>query len=133
MWMLLARASRKKSRCNARGIDAEHGRRLEPVRSATAGSAGANHQCPRLGFGFGKQTDIATANAAITTWRLRKLNAAMANSKLATENDAAEYGKGHEFATRTFKTTWDVAGSLEKYLERGDRRLGDVLRSRQGS
>jgi hypothetical protein len=69
-----------------------------------------------IGFGFGKQTDIATANAAITMWRLRKLNASMANPKLATENDAAEYGKGHEFATQTFKTSWDVAGSLEKYL-----------------
>ena len=69
-----------------------------------------------VGFGFGKQTDIATANTAPTIWRLRKLNASMANPKLATENDAQEYGKGHEFATQTFKTSWDVAGSLEKYL-----------------
>lgn len=69
-----------------------------------------------VGFGFGKQTDIVTANLVGAIWRLRKLNATMANPKLATENDAAEYGKGHEFATQTFKTSWDVAGSLEKYL-----------------
>ena len=49
-------------------------------------------------------------------WQLKKLNAALANPKLNTENDAEEYGKGHEFATQTFKTSWDVAGTLEKYL-----------------
>ena len=49
-------------------------------------------------FGFGKQTDIATANLVATMWRLNKLNAQLANPKLNTENDAAEYGKGHEFA-----------------------------------
>ena len=50
-------------------------------------------------FGFGKQTDIATANLVAAMWRLKKLNAQLANPKLNTENDAAEYGKGHEFAT----------------------------------
>ena len=49
-------------------------------------------------------------------WRMNKLNAALANPKLAVEDDAAEYGKGHEFATTTFKTSWDVTGTLEKYL-----------------
>ena len=49
-------------------------------------------------------------------WRLSKLNAALANPKLTTENDAEEYGKGHEFPTATFKTSWDVGGTLEKYL-----------------
>ena len=67
-------------------------------------------------FGKGKQTDIATAQAAAVMWRFNKLNAALANPKLATENDAEEYGKGHEFPTVTYKTGWDVAGSLEKYL-----------------
>jgi hypothetical protein len=69
-----------------------------------------------IAFGKGKQTDIATAQTASAMWRLRKLNAALANPKLNTENDAAEYGKGHEFATQTFKTSWDVPGTLEKYL-----------------
>src|SRR6266849_3828932 len=47
-------------------------------------------------FGFGKQTDIATANLVAAMWRLKKLNAQLATPKLNTENDAAEYGKGHE-------------------------------------
>ena len=67
-------------------------------------------------FGFGKQTDIATANLVAAMWRLKKLNAQLANPKLNTENDAEEYGKGHEFATQTFKTSWDIGGTLEKYL-----------------
>jgi hypothetical protein len=45
-------------------------------------------------FGFGKQTDIATANLVAAMWRLKKLNAQLANPKLNTENDAEEYGKG---------------------------------------
>jgi hypothetical protein len=36
-------------------------------------------------FGKGKQTDIATAQAAASMWQLRKLNAALANPKLNTE------------------------------------------------
>jgi len=67
-------------------------------------------------FGFGKQTDIATANLVAAMWRLNKLNAQLVNPKLNTENDAAEYGKGHEFATQQFLTSWDTAGTLEKYL-----------------
>ncbi len=67
-------------------------------------------------FGFGKQTNIATANLVAAMWRLKKLNAQLATPKLNTENDAEEYGKGHEFATQTFKTSWDTGGTLEKYL-----------------
>ena len=67
-------------------------------------------------FGKKKQADIATAQVAADMWRFSKLNAALANPKLATENDAEEYGKGHEFPTATFKTAWDVGATLEKYL-----------------
>jgi len=67
-------------------------------------------------FGKKKQTDIATAQAAADMWRFSKLNAALINPKLATENDAEEYGKGHEFPTATYKTAWDVGTTLEKYL-----------------
>jgi len=67
-------------------------------------------------FGKQKQADIATANTSGQMWQLRKLNAALANPKLNTESDADEYGKGHEFATQTFNTSWDVAGQIEKYL-----------------
>jgi hypothetical protein len=69
-----------------------------------------------IGFGKGKQADIATANILATIWQLKKLNAALANPKLNTENDAEEFGKGHEFATEVFKTSWDVAGTIEKYM-----------------
>ena len=84
-------------------------------------------------FGFGKQTDIATANLVAAMWRLKKLNAQLANPKLNTENDAEEYGKGHEFATTTFKTSWDTGGTLGKVPERGDGGVGHVLRLGQGS
>ena len=67
-------------------------------------------------FGKKKQADIATAQAAADMWRFTKLNAALVNPKLATENDAEEYGKGHEFPTATYKTAWDVGVTLEKYL-----------------
>jgi len=67
-------------------------------------------------FGKQKQTDIATANTGAGMWRFGKLNAALANPKLNTENDAEEYGKGHEFPTQSFQTSWDVSGTLEKYL-----------------
>src|SRR4051812_21238686 len=68
-----------------------------------------------IGFGKGKQADIATANLVANVWRMNKLNAALANPKLNTEDDAAEIGKGHEFATQVFKTSWDVTGQIEKY------------------
>ena len=83
-------------------------------------------------FGKRKQTDIATANLVAAMWRLKKLNAALANPKLNTENDAEEYGKGHEFATQTFKTSWDAGGTLEKYLSAEIGGVGDVLRPGQG-
>jgi hypothetical protein len=67
-------------------------------------------------FGKQKQADIATPNSGAQVWQLRKLNAALANPKLNTENDAEEFGKGHEFATQSFQTSWDVSGTLEKYL-----------------
>ncbi|HXG49289.1 MAG TPA: hypothetical protein VNO52_16820, partial [Methylomirabilota bacterium] len=69
-----------------------------------------------IGWGFRKQTDIATANLAAGIWRLGKLNAELHTPKLNTENDAEELGKGHEFATQVFKTFWDVGGRIEKYL-----------------
>lgn len=69
-----------------------------------------------IGFGRGKQTDIATANLVANIWQLKKLNAQLANPKLNVENDADEYGKGHEFPTATFKTAYDVGGTIEKYL-----------------
>jgi hypothetical protein len=69
-----------------------------------------------IGFGKAKQTDIGTANLVGGVWKLNKLNAALANPRLNTENDAEEFGKGHEYPTAVFKTSWDVGGTIEKYL-----------------
>src|SRR5512146_1399609 len=69
-----------------------------------------------IAFGKGKQADIATAQESAALWRFSKLNAALANPVLRTENDAEESGKGHEFATVNYKTAWDVNGTIEKYL-----------------
>ena len=68
-----------------------------------------------IGWGFRKQTDIATANIVGDTWRFGKLNASLINPELATEDDAAEIGKGHEFPTALYNTNWNVAGQIEKY------------------
>src|SRR3990167_9312470 len=76
----------------------------------------ANIREKLIGFGKARQADIATANTVANIWRLNKLNTTFANPRLNTENDAAELGKGHEFATQVFKTSWDVSGQIEKYL-----------------
>jgi len=67
------------------------------------------------GWGKVKQADIATANLLAGIWRLSKLNA-WAQRKLNVESDADELGKGHEFQTASYKTSWDCTGAIEKYL-----------------
>jgi len=70
-----------------------------------------------IGFGKGKQTNITTANILAQIWRLAKLNVELANPRYVTENDAAELGKGHEFATQLFKSHIESGPHrLEKYL-----------------
>ena len=83
-------------------------------------------------FGFGKQTDIATANLVAAMWRLKKLNAQLANPKLNTENDAEEYGKGHEFADDHVQDFVGHRRHAGKVPERGDGCVGHVLRLGQG-
>jgi len=70
-----------------------------------------------IGFGKKKQTNITTANILADIWRLNKLNATLASPKYIAEDDAAELGKGHEFATATFKSHIESTGhQLEKYI-----------------
>jgi hypothetical protein len=76
----------------------------------------ANEREILIGFGKNCQDDLATANTAAGMVRLGKLNASSMYPRLITENDAEEFGKGHEFATQVFKTYWDCSGQLEKYL-----------------
>jgi len=67
-------------------------------------------------FGKVKQTDLQTINQAADCIRLGKLNAALAEAALLTEDDAQEIGKGHEWPIANYKTAWNAAGSMEKYL-----------------
>lgn len=69
-----------------------------------------------VGFGKGKQTDVSTANSIGNIWRLNKLDNPVVNVQLATEDDAAEYGKSDEFASAVYKTNWNVEGSINKYM-----------------
>lgn len=70
----------------------------------------------QFGLGFRKQTDIATPSGAADLWRLRKTNANLPIPTLQTESDAAEYGKGHPYASQNFLVAWRSQGTLEKYL-----------------
>lgn len=67
-----------------------------------------------IAFSKGKQVDIETANS--TLLRLTKTNAQFNSVRLNTENDAADIGKGHEFSTQVFNTSWDATLRVEKYL-----------------
>lgn len=68
-----------------------------------------------VAFGKRRQTNIATANILADIWRLNKINATIVNPEFVTEDDAAELGKGHEFATATYRSHININGTLEKY------------------
>ena len=71
-------------------------------------------------FGKQKQADIATANTGVQMCNC-KLNAALANPKLNTENDAESSARVCKFPTQSFQTSWDVNGTLRSTSGR-DRR-----------
>jgi hypothetical protein len=68
-----------------------------------------------LGLGLHRQADIITANTVFL--RFRQLNGEFAPSGFATENDAAEIGKGHEFvsATGVYPVSWNPMARIDKY------------------
>jgi len=66
-----------------------------------------------IGLGIAKQADIDTISAAFL--KVNNLSAAVAQRGYVTESDAAEIGKGHEFATQLFKSHLGVSVSFEKY------------------
>jgi hypothetical protein len=76
----------------------------------------ANIREVQLAMGIVPQSDLATANIAADLWSLTKTNAAFIGHDLASESDAQDLGKGHEFATQTFPTSSGVQGPYEKYL-----------------
>ncbi len=69
-----------------------------------------------FGFGYKSQVAALTPNSTADLWRLSKLNTDIAFPELATENDAAEMGKGDEFATIEYETSWTTKGTMKKYL-----------------
>lgn len=66
-----------------------------------------------LGLGTGKQAAIGTAGATFT--RFMKLDAEITTPEPVNEDNAPEIGKGHEFATQTFPSHYNVANRIEKY------------------
>ena len=75
-----------------------------------------NSQQTVFGVGFKPQTDLHTANAETDFWRISKGTGGFAKIDKVRESNAAEMGKGSEFATQSFDVNWDVSGSMEKYL-----------------
>lgn len=75
-----------------------------------------NVQNTQFGIAFKPQAALQTANIAADFWKVSRANAGFTRFGLNTESDAAEVGKGSEFPTQVFPVSWDVAGSIEKYL-----------------
>ena len=66
-------------------------------------------------FGKKKQAAIGTANVVGDMWSFTKLNSDLSGVVLNTEDDAAEIGKGHEFATTVYNVSWDGPFKINKY------------------
>jgi hypothetical protein len=75
-----------------------------------------NSQQLQFGIGFTPQSNLVTPNKAAEIWRVGKSNAGFSKFGLTTESNAADIGKGSEFATQVFPVSWDVSGSIEKIL-----------------
>ena len=84
-----------------------------------------------IGFGIGKQTDIATANLVAVIWRLKKLNAQLANPKLNTENDEQSMARATSLRRNTFVTSWDI-GARSRNIWARRSAPGRWLRAGQG-
>lgn len=65
---------------------------------------------------FRKQVDLATANPETDFRRFQKTNNAFAVINYVNEDDAADFGKGHEFATQQYPSYLDASVAVEKYL-----------------
>lgn len=78
-------------------------------------SCAANVRETRVAIGFIDQADVLTPNIAIEMFSFTKLNEALAELNAVTEDDAAWIGKGDEFATQSFLSSWSVSVAVEKY------------------
>jgi len=68
-------------------------------------------------WSYGKQTAIGAAQTVGNMWRQTNLNTKPWAKVPVNEDDAAEIGKGHEFATQLFKSHYNMpAYEISKYL-----------------
>jgi len=75
----------------------------------------ANIRETAIALSYRYQSDLQTAAGAGNYWSLTKTNPSLAEITLATETDAADIGKGHEFAENQYLTNWDVRIPFEKF------------------
>jgi hypothetical protein len=75
----------------------------------------ANARELSIAFGYRRQADIATANILADIWKLNKLNKVVLNPEFVVEDDADTMGNANEFATTTYPSHVNIAGSIEKY------------------
>lgn len=75
----------------------------------------ANIRETRMAIGFIDQADLLSPNIAAEMISFTKLNESLADLVPVTEDDSAWIGKGDEFATQSFLSSWGVSVSVEKY------------------
>jgi hypothetical protein len=77
----------------------------------------ANTQETLIGVSFRKQSAIGTGVSATGDfWRIAKTNAALATVDATTESDAADIGKGDEFARNVYPLAQNTTVPIEGYL-----------------
>jgi len=69
-----------------------------------------------LAIGFHKQSALQTALVAADMWALSQTSRAVGQPQLVLESNAADIGKGHEWATQLFKSNWDMPWSWDARL-----------------
>ena len=75
----------------------------------------ANIRETRMAIGFKDQADVLSPNIAAEMVSFTKLNETLAELTPVTEDDSAWIGKGDEFATQSFLSSWGVSVAVEKY------------------
>src|SRR6266545_4080895 len=73
----------------------------------------ANIQESRICFSTNAQTDIFTASGSYMS--ITSIAADPLDISVVSEDDAKEIGKGDEFATQNFLTSWNATKKLQVY------------------
>lgn len=75
-----------------------------------------NTQNQQLAIAFNAQGDLQTANVAGDLWKIAKTNAGLAKVDYQMDSDAADIGKGSEFAQNVYPISKSTSMSLERRL-----------------